>query len=130
MSAPPIQPPDLPGDWTAVDPPELFEATLEVGDLAGVRALWEKWTGANAESALVEESLPPNAKQYLEEASRLAAKNGHAEVIAYPLNQGMKITDALMSGACESKSTGVFQALLEHRWDINSKWWLGLPSLW
>jgi ankyrin repeat protein len=113
--------------------PDLLRAIEEAsatGNLQEVKALFQRWSTIRATSLELGESIPPEIDEHLETALSEAAKNGHAAVVSYLLDQGIKITNSVMTGVKEGKSESVFQALLDHGWDINSKWWLDITTLW
>lgn len=85
---------------------------------------------------LKEEGAPADNSQYLEVSLCEAIRHGHAAIVSHLLEKGAKIADyAVVSAVREATSTSVFQAMLDHGWDINSKWQKGeyskpTTSLW
>ena len=104
------------------------------GSFQEVKSLFHQWSTAKASGVADGGSLLPETgfddSPILEAALSGAAKNGHDAVVSYLLGQGVKITNPVMDGVLAGKSTGVLQALLDHGWDINSKWWLETTTLW
>lgn len=118
---------------TIDDLPSAMETASAAGDLQNVKAIVERWSTATIGSAHCHDGPRLEADEHLKAAIQAAlteaAKNGHAEIVSFLLNRGGKITDSVLRGGRDSKSTSVFQALLDHGWDINSKWWTGITSL-
>lgn len=50
-----------------------------------------------------------------------AGENKYAHVISFFLVQGMGITEDILRAVQVSYSTEMYQVLLDHGWDINSK---------
>jgi hypothetical protein len=57
-----------------------------------------------------------------------AAEEGYSFLVSFLLEQGAEITSSVIIAAGKSNSTEVFQALLDHGWDINEQYW-GTTSL-
>lgn len=118
---------------TAHDVLSAMESASAEGDLQEVKALLEQLS-PTITNGTTNGDQPPletdeDLKITLQAALVEAARHGHAAVGSLLLDRGAKITSSVLSGAKESKSTSVYQALLDHGWDINSKWWKGLTSL-
>ncbi len=118
---------------TIDDLPSAMERASAAGDLQSMKAIVEHWSTATTRSAHHHNEPRPDADEHLQAALQAAlteaAKNGHAEIVSFLLDRGANITDSVLRGGRDSKSTSVFQALLDHGWDINSKWWTGITSL-
>ncbi|EON66585.1 hypothetical protein W97_05831 [Coniosporium apollinis CBS 100218] len=110
-----------------------MECASAEGDLQEVMALLKQWSTATAKGATDGDSSQRETDENLKNALQTplveAAKNGHAALVSFLLDQGAGIMDNVLSGAKESKSTSIYQALLDHGWDINAKWWMGITSL-
>ncbi|KAH0555920.1 hypothetical protein GP486_006133 [Trichoglossum hirsutum] len=57
-----------------------------------------------------------------------AAREGYSFLVSFLLGQGAEITNSVLAAARNSNSTEVFQAFLDHGWDINELYW-GTTSL-
>lgn len=112
---------------------DAIEAASAAGDLPKVKALVESWSTASTGSTPSRDASRPEPDKPLKEALQAAlteaAENGHAEVVSFLLERGANITSAALRGGRDSRSTSVFQAFLDHGWDINSMWWAGITSL-
>ena len=103
---------------------ETIEQASAVGNLALVQD-WVQRLSVYRGTALEESML-----QRLELSLLEAARHGHSAVFSYLLDQGLTIDDDVMKSMQRGQSVEVFQALLDHGWDINSKILLGVTSLW
>jgi ankyrin repeat protein len=113
---------DLPPTYEA---PNTLEEACIIGCLDQIQELFttmsETW-GRNP-------AFQKCAQQTVDTSIYNAASHNHPAAISYFLDNGIPITDALVATACEFGATEVFQVLLDHGWDINSRNWLGVPSL-
>ena len=62
-------------------------------------------------------------------ALTVAASRGHSTTFSFLLDQGAQISSVTPVHASNGRSSAIFQALLDHDWDINSKGSTGAPSL-
>ena len=105
-------------------PSETIEQASAVGNLALVQD-WTQNLAAYRRTALEESVL-----QRLHLSLCEAARHGHRAVFSHLLDQGLSIDNDLINSLKEGQSVEVFQALLDHGWDINSKVLGGTTSLW
>ncbi len=77
--------------------------------------------------------LNPPAKptdEDLEYALTAAAEEGHSHIVSFLLDhKGVEITDTMVARATHGNSTAVYQAFLDHGWDINTKGVSGCTTL-
>ncbi len=102
--------------------------TIEQASADGNLALVQDWTQKLFvyRGAALEESM----LRRLQFSSCEAARHGHPAVFSHLLDQGLIIDDEVIKSAKEGQSVEIFQALLEHGWDINSRILSGTTSLW
>jgi hypothetical protein len=65
----------------------------------------------------------------IDASMRNAVRHNNPEVISYFLDRGYPITHAVGAAVSESGTTDIFEMLLDHGWDINSRIWSGRTSL-
>ncbi len=66
----------------------------------------------------------------LQYALTAAAGKGHSHIVSFLLDhKGVKITNTVMARATHGNSTAVFQAFLDHGWDIDTKGVSGCTTL-
>ena len=108
--------------------PEASSKTVEQASAEGELALVQNWTQELSvyRGAALEKSI----LQRLQFSSCEAARHGHPAVFSHLLDQGLSIDDEVIRSAKEGQSVEIFQALLEHGWNINSKVIGGTTSLW
>ncbi|KAI9678754.1 MAG: hypothetical protein M1817_005811 [Caeruleum heppii] len=98
------------------------------------RALFSEFTSAGQDGnlerirQLVNSSPEPNYEQ-IGEAFHEAVVHGHASIVSFLLDHGAKISALTVVFAGRSKELAVFQAFLDHGWDINMKLLKGAPGL-
>ena len=94
--------------------PDAIAAASAIGNLQKVEELFETLSTTRG--------MNPVVLNELEVPLYEAVIHGHAAVVSYLLDKGVNITRWILGGATEAQSTSVFQALLDHGWDINSRW--------
>ncbi len=105
-------------------PLETVEQASAVGNMALVQD-WTQKLAAYRGTALEESML-----QRLHVSLCEAARHGHRAVVSHLLDQGLSIDNDLIKSVKEGQSVEVFQVLLDHGWDVNSKVLGGTISLW
>lgn len=105
-------------------PSESIEQASAVGNLA----LVQDWT--QKMSTYRGTALEGSMLQRLQFSLCEAARHGHPFLFSYLLEQGLSIDNEVIRSTKEGQSVQIFQALLDHGWDINSKVLGGTTSLW
>ncbi|OJD22743.1 hypothetical protein ACJ73_05908 [Blastomyces percursus] len=95
---------------------DVIEDTCVLGDIGKIKPLCKAWMAEMSRTQPLEEILSLNVAQ---NAVVAAAKHRHALVVAYFLSFGVPITHMLIKDVINGGSTELFQALLDHGWDIN-----------
>lgn len=95
-----------------------LDATNKAGDLAQVQSLLPQWR----DLAMLWAADAAQLKERLNSLLIDAARKGHASTVSYLLSEGVELTTVAASAPIQygTGSTQVFQAFLEHGWDINS----------
>ncbi len=100
---------------------QILMAALDSGDIATIKQTLDQWPSqpdAEHNSEDYEENLWP-FKLVLSGA----IETHNSDIVSSVLDSGLKIELYAVLGALKTQSIGVFQAFVDHRWDIN--WPLG-----
>lgn len=108
--------------------PDTPSETIEQASAEGNLALVQDWT--RKLSAYRGTALEESMLRRLQFSLCEAARHGHPAVFSHLLDQGLSIDNEIIRSVKEGQSVEIFQALLEHGWDINSKVLGGTTSLW
>lgn len=108
--------------------PDTPSETIEQASAECNLGLVQDWT--QKLSAYRGTALEESMFQRLQFSSSEAARHGHAAVFSHLLDQGLSIYNEIIRSMKEGQSVEIFQALLEHGWDINSEVLGGTSSLW
>ena len=104
------------------------ETTIEQASAVGNLALVQDWI--QKLSVYRGTALEKSMLQRLEFSLLEAPRHAHPAVFSHLLNQDLPSDDDLVKSMQHGQCVEVFQALLDHGWDINSKPSLGVTSLW
>ena len=107
------------------DIPSKILEHCKTGDLNHVQALFHQYQFAQP---------PPQAPlhQVLEDSYGpiyQAIIHGHAAIVSFLLDQGFSLTPRLVSHAVYDPSIPIFEAFLQHGWDINAPTSSGGPVI-
>ncbi|KAI9760178.1 MAG: hypothetical protein M1840_002595 [Geoglossum simile] len=108
------------------------EEACRTGRLQEAESLLDQWSASSPRAAapwaiprLDSLDDPHAARQWRLEN---VAEEGYSFLVSFLLGQGAEITSSVIIAAGKSNSTEVFQAFLDHGWDINEQYW-GTTSL-
>jgi hypothetical protein len=115
------------------------EEACRAGRLREAQSLVDQWSISSPKSAafravprsrLTDDPPFPLEVPNADRQSRLenAAEEGYSFLVSFLLEQGAEIMHLVVKAACDSNSTEVFQAMLDHGWNINEQYW-GSTSL-
>ncbi|KAH0556967.1 hypothetical protein GP486_005243, partial [Trichoglossum hirsutum] len=108
------------------------EEACRAGHLQEAQSLLDQWWSISGLKSVVFQAvpLPSSLDPHDARQSKLenVAEKGHSFLVSFLLKQGAEITNSVITAAGDGESTEVFQALLDHGWDINEQYW-GTTSL-
>lgn len=92
---------------------QILMAALDSGDIATIKQTLDEWPSkpdAEHNSGNYDENLWP---------FKLVLSEDNPQIVSSVLDSGLKIELYAVLGAVDIKSIGVFQAFVDHGWDIN-----------
>ncbi len=104
---------------------ETLTACIDSGDVPTIRQILEQWPlqpNSNSVSGNNEQRLWP-FKLVLSKAIEKA----NIQLVAYVLDLGLKVEMYAVMGALDIMSIEVFQAFIDHGWNINQPLWQSIP---
>lgn len=101
--------------------PQLYKA-ITAGDLEAVKVLVQQVQAQDDATELFERSL--------QEGLNAAICSKHASIVSYLLDHGAKLDEWYVGVAVTSDAPAkVYQAFLDHGWDIKERTFTGSPAL-
>ena len=118
-----VVPPDL--NAAEQQTAQILEIALDSGDFATINQILDRWPSqpeAEHSSGDYEPSLWP-FKLVLSGA----IEKDNVKLVSFVLDSGLKVELYAVMRALDIESTGVFQAFIDHGWDINEPLGENLP---
>jgi hypothetical protein len=111
------------------------EEACRAGRLQEAQSLLDQWSISSPKSAAFRTNAAVPLPSFFDDPhaarqSKLenAAQEGYSFLVSFLLERGAEITHLVLAAARESSSTEVFQAMLDHGWNINEQYF-GTTSL-